>query len=118
MADDELLRYIQEMIDMMNTEDEELNERNKQLLVDQIAKKIKERGVKAEREQISQFLEELRKDQLSSAHTAEERKKILNKMTEGFYTLGYMGYYAQSQSQCATAALQLGLQGGSLETLT
>ena len=39
-------------------------------------------------------------------------------MTEGFYTLGYMGYYAQSQSQCAAAALQLGLQNGSLETLT
>lgn len=43
---------------------------------------------------------------------------MLKKMTEGFYNLGYIGLYASSQSQCAAAAVQLGLQGGSLQTLS
>ena len=53
LAEEELIRYIQEMIEMMSTEDEALNARNKELLIDQIAQKTKERGVKADRAQIS-----------------------------------------------------------------
>jgi hypothetical protein len=39
-------------------------------------------------------------------------------MTESFYNIGYIGYYASSQSQYAAAAVSLGLTGGSLQTLS
>eukprot|EP00347_Sterkiella_histriomuscorum_P023181 403335641 len=116
--DDELIKYIQELIDMLNTEDEEVNKNNKALLVTQISQKLKEQGVKADQKQIEGFLDELRSQQFSKAQTAEEKRKLLNKMTEVFYNLGYMSLYAQSQSQCASAAVSLGLQGGSIETLS
>lgn len=41
-ADEELFKYIQEMIDMMNTDDQEVNEANKEMLIDQMAEKIKQ----------------------------------------------------------------------------
>lgn len=48
-----MIRYIQEMIDMMNTEDQETNESNKELLVEQISKKLKEEGKEVEKEKIA-----------------------------------------------------------------
>lgn len=47
----------------------------------------------------------------------EEKKKMLMKLTQSFYNIGYIGYYAGTQSQCASAAVALGIQGGSIQTL-
>jgi hypothetical protein len=49
------------MIDMMNTDDDEVNEHNKEMLIEQISDKIKEQGMKVDKEQISNFLDGLRK---------------------------------------------------------
>ena len=117
--DEELVAYIQELLEMINTDDEELNKNNMELLVDQIAQKLKDMsGRQQDKAQIRRFLEELKTQQLSQAKTEEERKVILAKMTESFYNIGYIGFYASSQSQCAAAAVQLGIQGGSLQTLS
>lgn len=40
--DEELVAYIQELLEMINTDDEELNKNNMELLVDQIAQKLKD----------------------------------------------------------------------------
>ena len=85
------------------------------LLVEQISQKLQEiTGKVQDKGQIRRFLEELRAQQADKVQTEEERKAKLKKMTESFYNIGYIGYYASSQSQCAAAAVQLGLQGGSL----
>ncbi|CDW71096.1 UNKNOWN [Stylonychia lemnae] len=117
-VDEELIKYLQEMIEMLNTDDEELNAQNKEMLIKQISSKLQSQKIKADRKQIEQFLDTLKDQQYSKAQTAEEKRKLLKKMTETFYTLGYTAFYAQSQTQCASAALQLGLQGGSIETLS
>lgn len=54
---------------------------------------------------IQKFLEELRKTSFNEAKTAEEKKKMIEKMTESFYNLGYIGFYASSQTHCAAAAV-------------
>ena len=95
--DDELIQYVFEMIEMINTEDEEVNEQNMNLLVDQIAERLEEmHGKKPDKTMIQKFLDELRKTSFSDAKTAEEKKKIIEKMTESFYNLGYIGFYASS----------------------
>jgi len=48
--------------------------------------------------QIRTFLEELRSQQLSEAESVEDRKKMISKMTQSFYNIGYIGYYAGTQS--------------------
>ena len=117
--DDELIQYVFEMIELINSEDEKANEQNMGLLVDQIAEKLEEmHGKKPDKGMIQKFLDELRKTSMTEGKTAEEKKKMIEKMTESFYNLGYIGYYASSQSHCAAAAVQLGIQGGSLQTLT
>lgn len=104
---------------MINTDDEQLNKDNMDLLVDQISEKLEQmNGKKQDKAQVRRFLEELKDNQLSQAKSEEERKAMLKKMTEGFYNLGYIGLYAGSQSQCAAAAVSLGLQGGSMQTLS
>ena len=76
--DDELIQYVFEMIEMINTEDEEVNEQNMKLLVDQIADKLEEmHGKKPDKAMIQKFLDELRKTSLSDAKTAEEKKKMI-----------------------------------------
>lgn len=76
--DDELIQYVFEMIEMINTEDEEVNEQNMKLLVDQIADKLEEmHGKKPDKGMIQKFLDELRKTSLSDAKTAEEKKKMI-----------------------------------------
>lgn len=95
--DEELVAYILELLEMINTEDEKLNQENMNLLVDQISVKLEEMsGKKQDKAAVRKFLEELRNNQLSEAKTAEERKAMLQKMTEGFYNLGYIGLYASS----------------------
>jgi DNA-binding PadR family transcriptional regulator len=67
------------------------------LLVDQIADKLEEmHGKKPDKGMIQKFLDELRKTSFSDAKTAEEKKKMIQKMTESFYNLGYIGFYATS----------------------
>ena len=67
------------------------------MLVDQIAEKLQEmHGKYPDKEQIKMFLLELKAQQLNKAKTEEERKKIIAKMTESFYNIGYIGMYASS----------------------
>ena len=104
--DDELIQYVFEMIELINSEDEKANEQNMGLLVDQIAEKLEEmHGKKPDKGMIQKFLDELRKTSMTEGKTAEEKKKMIEKMTESFYNLGYIGYYASSQSHCAAAAV-------------
>lgn len=46
---EELIRYVQELIGMMTTEDEEINRQNLVMLTDEIYKRLTEQGVKAEK---------------------------------------------------------------------
>ncbi len=91
---------------MINTEDEKVNEDNMQLLVDQIADRLEEmHGKKPDKKMIQKFLHELKSTSLCEAKTTEEKKKMIEKMTESFYNLGYIGFYASSQTHCAAAAV-------------
>lgn len=103
---------------MIDTEDEETNEANKELLIEQIAKKLKESGQKVDKQQIDNFLEELKKQQFSKAKTVEEKKALLKKMTDAFYEIGYISYYSHTQTIQATQSLALGVQAGSIQTLS
>ncbi len=51
--DEELIQYVFEIMEMINTEDEKVNEDNMQLLVDQIADRLEEmHGKKADKSMI------------------------------------------------------------------
>ena len=68
--DDDLLSYVEEMIEMINTEDEKVNEDNMNLLVDQIAAKLEEMHGKDSKKAptkstIRRFLTELKEQALS-----------------------------------------------------
>jgi hypothetical protein len=72
-------------------------------------------GKAPDKSMIQRFLTELKsKSGEAEGKSAEEKKKMVMKMAEGFYNLGYIGYYAGTQSHFAAAAVQLGIQGGSL----
>jgi phage/plasmid-associated DNA primase len=62
----ELINYMQELIGMMTTEDEEMNRQNIVMLVDEIFDRLEKQGIKAEKDQIRKFLEELKRQQESS----------------------------------------------------
>ena len=47
--DEELVRYIQEMIDMISTEDDALNRQNEAMLADEIYERLTSQGVRAEK---------------------------------------------------------------------
>ena len=80
--DEELVQYVFEIMEMINTEDEKVNEDNMQLLVDQIADRLEEmHGKKPDKSMIQKFLHELKHTSLSEAKTSEEKKKMIEKMT-------------------------------------
>lgn len=106
--DDDLLQYVEEMIEMINTEDEKVNEDNMNLLVDQIAAKLEEMHGKDSKHApaksaIRRFLQELKEQALSEEDPNQmddeakaKRKKQIQNMAESFYNLGSIGFYATS----------------------
>jgi len=103
------MSYVEEMIEMINTEDEKINEDNMNLLVDQIAAKLEEMHGKDSKKTpskstIRRFLTELKEHALSDEDVSNmddlakaERKKHIQKMAESFYNIGSIGLYATSQ---------------------
>lgn len=102
---------------MMTTEDKELNKSNAEMLADQILTKLQDRGVKAQKEQVLEFLKELKDQQVLENNTPQQRRRMLRRMTRSFYKVGMTAYQVKGNTTGAIANLSLGLDAGALNTL-
>ena len=108
--DEELLKYIQDLIEMISTEDEELNERNIGMLAEEIAMHgVWGANCLGDKQQIRKFLRELKVNG-AKTRAVEERRYKLAKLSYRLYSFTLTALKANEESAVAVTKMHSGLQ--------
>ncbi|CDW75795.1 UNKNOWN [Stylonychia lemnae] len=88
----EILEYLRDILDMMCTRKQSVNQENRLFLIDQLQGRLKDQKIEVDRDQIGRVLDSLKNIQESPGLSQEDKNLFLKRMLATYYKVGFDAY--------------------------